>query len=276
MGCFHQLKSEISPCQPWFSVDEADGRQLDIPASFGSTSLAVRIIKFVLTGFVVGTFVSDWIMYDQPSFFMAFFTRWSTLLLSLYQISSLFCSLTGVEQPASSRVSMQVRMTWALFVASVHNSIMASILYWVLVYNSSVSLHFHLVSSHGACLICSMVDGWVINRIPVRLMHWWGMVLPVDLGYSVWTAIHGLLSDIGNPTRSEEDENPDLIYDTLDWEDDFAGTLVLLVLVVFVGAPSFHFIMVMLSLPARRYLSDEKESEMDVEEPSVFTRWAMQ
>ena len=86
-----------------------------------------------------------------------------------------------------------------------------------------------------------------MNRIPVRFKHWWLTVLPFSLAYSLWTFLQGFVFDLENPDRSIDDEE-DILYDDIDWDNDLTGTIMFTAILVFVAGPIVQIILFLLSL----------------------------
>lgn len=137
------------------------------------------------------------------------------------------------------------------------------------VFDPDDDLNFENISVHCLTLLMQYIDGFWINRIPIRFNHWWTGVFPLSIAYAVWTYIHGAVTDLGNPDVSDNDPstNDDLIYDDIDWDNDFVGTLVFTLILVFGLGPIVQIILVLLSLyhipcacmkDRRRYLDNEQ------------------
>lgn len=127
---------------------------------------------------------------------------------------------------------------------------MASLLWWLTVYDPDETvLKFSNVFSHGVVCFLALVDGLVLNRIPLRLFHWWGFIFPVEVLYLVWTIIHWQL-EIGNPYEQDEDAetNDDAIYSVLAWDGDaWVKSTVVAFVVVFSLGPIVYLYMWCLS-----------------------------
>ena len=95
-------------------------------------------------------------------------------------------------------------------------------------------------------LLAQYIDGFWLNRIPIRFKHWYISVLPLTLFYSLWLYLQGAVLDtIDNPDSTTED---DLIYDEIDWEHDFGETLIYTVILVFGIGPAVQILLFILSL----------------------------
>jgi len=123
---------------------------------------------------------------------------------------------------------------------------MAAFLWWLTVYDPvETQFKFYNVSAHGVVCFLALIDGLVLNRIPLRLFHWWGFILPVQILYLIWTIVHWQLN-IGNPNEQDEDPttNDDAIYSVLAWDGNaWVSATVVSILVVFAGGPLVYLYM---------------------------------
>ena len=246
-GCCASFRAELNPCQPWFLVMDSSGRKIDIPESFAPSGPMTMIGKAITLGVGLATLFVSLAETSSLKFYFAYFTHISLLLTIIYLLLSFVNSLcpSRIQQPRE-RVTGMAKLTWIFFVMGVHAQFMASLLYWTTVYvPAETEMTFSAVGSHGVAMFFALMDGLVLNRIPLRLSHWWGMIFPVEVSYLIWTILHWKLG-IGNP--NEEDENPetndDAIYSVLTWGgDDRVNSTVLAVLVVFVMGPLVYLYM---------------------------------
>jgi len=278
-GVYHALCTEASPCQEWFSVqDPLNQRIIDIPASFAPGSACILCCKVVLTLLATACLALGVWIAEEKAFFFAYLTNLSLILSVLYLWTSLYLTYTAyrVTQP-SIAARGTVALSWILFEGGVHAQVVASILWWTFVVGSMRELtmavwEWHTVyglASHGGVALLCLVDGLMLNRIPVRLTHWWGVSLPVDLLYLLWTLVHHY-ADIGNPTSGDDSVN-DAIYTVLNWNDP-VPTGLLAAGILFVIGPLVYLLLWTLSAyhfwcccqgVRRRYVSKEDASSGD-------------
>lgn len=289
-SCGKRFCAEINPCQSWFHVtDPVNGRVLDIPESFAPASCYVFFWKLLYCTACIGSMV--WAMIDSsPYFYFAYLTNWGVLWCCLYSIFSVLntvmASRTG--QPAPDKaVGTRIRMTWIFFTLAVHFSAVATLLFWPLIYDpGTTDLQYTTVAPHGVLLALTIMDGFYFNRIPLRWMHYIGVVLPVDILYLIWSVIHSAL-DIGNPDNNDTDPttNDDAIYvGVLEWNDDWQTALIWSVIAMFVVGPLIFLVLWIISTGCccrkdiRKYVDtvdpeDDRPTVYDVEEGSVFAKW---
>jgi hypothetical protein len=288
-SCCVRFKAEIHPCQDWFLVaDSGSSRKLDIPESFAPEGKRVILWKTLATGLTIGTLLYTWTETGNPDFYLAYVTSWSLLASSLYMTLSFFNTILASRTPQPpERATGRIKATWIFYVLATHGEMIVTVLYWWAEYTPDIPIHFANLAPHGGVLMLIFFDGVWVNRIPIRWMHWWGLVLPFDCSYLLWTIIHAFL-DIGNPNKksSSAEMNDDAIYRALEWQTDWQEALIMSILVVCVVGPVLFFAQWMLTLyllpcccvrDQLRYLDspqqDNKANISDVEEGSIFAKW---
>jgi hypothetical protein len=288
-SCCRRLLSELNPCQPWFTTADTFGRKIDIPESFAPPSCYAFIWKLASMGLITATLVLTWLDTSNPQFYLAFLTYWALLLSTLYSWFSLYNTVMAARTPQPSvSPGIVIRTTWALFILAAHTDACASILFWVLIYKPGVTqLTYYNLTPHVVTALVVWFDGFVVNRIPVRWMMWYGLVLPLDLLYTAWNVVQSY-SGIGNPDTNNTSGNDDAIYSALAWKDGWIRCLITILLVLFVMGPIVFLLMWLCSLytvpcvcykDKRKYMDSFKDQEDlrptvdDVEEGSIFARW---
>jgi hypothetical protein len=236
----------------WFSIQEGQ-RTIDIPASFGPTSLKARLIKFVMMIWFIASLAYKWslpVNRENPAFFLAFLTHWSLIFASLWLVVSFINSLVPPSQPKrpSDPISLWTKFSWLLFTVACHFTLIVAVLYWSLDYKPGKPLDYANIFSH-AIVILIWPEGLILDRIPIRWKH---LPLPMFLSaaYITWLVIHQMVTDIGVPSRNDNDPdtNDDLLYPAIDFKEKTAFSSILCTLVVFVVTPLFHLLLWSLSL----------------------------
>ncbi|GKY97091.1 hypothetical protein MPSEU_000667600 [Mayamaea pseudoterrestris] len=292
-SCLRRLWSELNPCQPWFTTADTFGRKIDIPESFAPPSCYAFLFKLAEAVLITATLVLTWIDTSNPQFYLAYFTYWALLLATLYSWFSLYNTIMAARTPQPPvSAGFIIRTTWALFTLASHTSACASILWWVLIFEAGVTkITFYNISPHliTACVV--WLDGFVVNRIPVRWMMWYGLVLPLDILWGIWSVAQSY-SGIGNPDANDasgaDPDNDDAIYGALAWQDYWVRCLIITLIAIFVMGPLVFMLMWLCSLyiipcacykDKRKYMDSYKDQEDtrptvdDVEEGSIFARW---
>jgi len=270
-------------CVPSFrSVDviyRTDGssktRIIDIPSSFSPPigmlpeSATNRVIalakaaivawKLVVLALELFTFV-DGLVFETEWFYFAKMTNWALLFSIVYSVLSLANTIFPVSASTvpPGIVSTRTSITWIFFTLSAVLQFTVTAMYWYLVYDGDV-LRFSSVSAHGVIFVLIWVDGLAVNRIPVRLRHWFEICFPTFFAYVVWTVLQSpLVFDVDNPG-----EDDDKIYPLLDWSSTPLKSFVMTFGITVVSAPIIHLILWALSLPGRRYVNDNDKEDDD-------------
>jgi len=284
-NCCRRFAAEINPFQPWFTVDDrGTGREIDIPESFAPPTCRAFLWKSLATGFTIGTLAYG--LVDSGSnveFYFAYLSNWALLFSCFYLVFSLYNTVNASRMPQpKGKAGCLVRTTWVLYELAMHTELVVSILYWVLQYEpGDTRLTFLSIVPHSVIAAILFIDGNIINRIPVRWMHWYGFVLPVEILYCVWTLIHDLLTDVGEKNYEKTGSS------AFGWQEDWERSLIISVVVLFGIGPAVYIIMWMVSAYAipcvcmidRHIYTDAYKDDMlqnqkptvsDVEEGSIF------
>jgi len=146
-------------------------------------------------------------------------------------------------------VSIRTSITWAFFTLAAVSQMVVTCMYWLLVYDGEASNESIL--KHGVVFVLVWLDGLVVNKIPVRLRHWFEICFPVLLAYAIWTVLQSpLVFEVGNPYYDD-----DQIYGVLDWSSSPGFSVILVSGIIFGFSPIAHLILWGLSLLGRRYVS---------------------
>jgi len=210
---------------------------------------------------------------------------WGVCFVNIYFYFSLLNTVLAARTPQPPHtVGWRIRFTWFFGALGTHFTFVATCLYWFLIWKPENGVTFVRVSEHGGLLLLVLIDAMIVNRVPYRMQHYFGL-LAVEVLYIIWTVIHGFATDIGNPNRSDNDPetNDDAIYaNVLEWENDWQKALLYSCMTVFVLGPILYTIMWSLSngvcKDRRKYVDsvderDHRPTVDDVEEGSVFAKW---
>ena len=248
-------------CTPSFrNVDgHSIDRVIDIPASFSPMGVITQLAKTVTMG--TGIFTLYWgLGRDLRVFWLAYLTHWALTFAILYLLLSFLNSFISVTQPPplQTQVGFRVKLTWILFTIACNLQIVVTVAYWFVIYDGTTMSSYSILS-HGVVAVMVLIDGFIINTIPVRLRHWIEFVFPIGLLYLIWSFVHYKLS-IGNPDYYDEDPdtNDDLIYGVLNWGEEPQPTQALIVsaMILFVLSPLSQILMWFISNFRRRYVKD--------------------
>jgi hypothetical protein len=261
-----RFRSELYCCQPWFQATErVNQRELDLARSFAPCSIGVFVWKCAFCGIGVGTMTHEFLRTPHPAFQWAYLTQWATVMYTFYSVMSVLntiCSAaaaarTTTAQPTAAMAAaaamtpggFRLRLTWIVFELAVHLGATVSLLYWYEMFKpaihyehleftaSTIRLEYRSVVTHGGLYALVLVDGFWVNRIPLRWMHYFGIILPVEALYGVWTYLHYLFQ-VGNLDVNETDQNDDAIYpNIIQWADGWQEPLVYIVIMVLAVGP---------------------------------------
>lgn len=292
--CFRRLCRELVCCQPWFHATEpVHDRALNIPTTFAPDTCTAFFSKCVLTGITGGTFAYQFFESEHPAFVMVYLTMWGNLACVLYLVLStlntVFAERTGQPQPATN---LRIRTTWVLFELATHLSILASVCFYVFslfLADDRMTHSFPNYALHGGIVLLVLINGLVIDRIPYRFQHYWGVIVPVEVLYCVWTYVLTLIG-ISDDDDESLGEAPGAVYHSfVEWTPDrWRTTLVVEVILVFAIGPIIYLILWSISnglcccRDTRRYEDDVDEKDTrptvnDVEEGSIFgPQWSPQ
>jgi hypothetical protein len=251
-GCCWRFRAEFS--MSFFQMEDHNGI-LDIDKSFATSehrNWAMIAVKFILWGITVATLVQSWIIIEVPGFYLAFLTHWAMVYAVFYMTLSFLFTL-GVKP------LWLMKSTWISFsVAAVHEMAVV-LLFWLLDYDpANGSPTYNTIMVHGGVMVLVLIDGLVVNRVPVRLKH---MIVTVCLAllYISWSVIQNTVYQY-NPVNDDEADD-DAIYDVLKWRTNTAKAVIISSMVVFVILPLFSTIVWGFSLGHRRYKPTEETEE---------------
>jgi hypothetical protein len=242
--------------------DSSSTMVIDIPNSFSphQPQLPVLVLKFILWSLTLSDLITGWaFVSENPAFYLAYLTHWSLLLSLIYLTLSLFNSSTrsykarkadgnnnNEDESKATTASCIIKLTWALFTVTVHAEILVTLLFWLLVYDKNYETSYPTIMSHGVVFVFLVIDGLVINRIPVRIKHFLFCSLYYLL-YTLWSYIHSL-TGIENPDKDSGDADTTSIYASLDWDGNPTGTLVTVVMAFVVASPILFMLLWFLAL----------------------------
>jgi hypothetical protein len=251
-GCCGRFRAEFS--MSFFQMEDHNGT-LDIDQSFATSeqrNWAIIAIKFILWGLTVATLIRSWSKLDYPGFYLAFLSHWSMVYASLYMTLSFLLTL-GVKP------SWLMKSTWILFsIAAVHEMAVV-LLFWTLDYDpANGPPSYNTIMVHGGVMALVMIDGLIVNRVPVRLKHTI-VTMCFSLLYITWSVLQNTVYQY-NPCNDDEADD-DAIYDVLKWRENTAKAVIISCIVVFFILPLFSTIVWGLSLGHRRYKPTEETDE---------------
>lgn len=268
MNCCLSCVSKVNPCQPWFSVLEQNDRIIDVENTFSPQSCRVLFWKTVATVYCCGAAIARMInQAGRTEYYFVYFSNVCVLFCCFYMALSLSNSLYPVkandvlDKLGTNITSVRLCATWVAYELATAMGIAASIIFYSMV--KKKHLTYIMMETHGVVVSVALIDGLIVNRIPVRLHHWLGAVVPVELLYGGWTVIYSFL-DIENPDLMDDDnvKNAEVIYELLDWKDDWKTAALFSFLNIFGLDLIIYLILWILSsrLFKPKYLSEAENS----------------
>eukprot|EP00545_Synedropsis_sp_CCMP1620_P013889 CAMPEP_0119017434 /NCGR_PEP_ID=MMETSP1176-20130426/16552_1 /TAXON_ID=265551 /ORGANISM="Synedropsis recta cf, Strain CCMP1620" /LENGTH=339 /DNA_ID=CAMNT_0006971161 /DNA_START=361 /DNA_END=1377 /DNA_ORIENTATION=- len=280
MGCCARLWAEFK--HPWFVLTEVNGRIIDVSRSFAPEPKRwVVAVKLILTVWVYQVLAFDLTVTDNYNdgnlrYYLIYLTHWAFLAALLYFPLSLMVSLFGnkvtsqppaVNDDGTSNALLQqqpsflVRLVWGLFSTTATLQLSVSLLFWLLEYDRNYDgmPSYSSIMKHGGIMILLLLEGLVVNKIPVRVRHV-VIVEVVSLVYLIWTVLHAKLG-IGNvfSNGGDDDEvNDDVIYGVINWNDAPLATLMTVAMVLLVALPILFLLLWTASQWRRRYVGGEE------------------
>ena len=155
---------------PMFGTTGADENTIDLKETFNPSPKIPWIVTKVAL-LALNTFaVINSILMEEPSkaFWLSHLTHLTTLISTVYLISSFLSLVLFPIESGAKEVSTHSKATWGLFALSINLEMFVTIMYWVLVYDSSTLLLFRAIYEHGILFLLVALDGFVIHRFPIR------------------------------------------------------------------------------------------------------------
>jgi hypothetical protein len=212
-GCCPRLVAEWRLAM--WSVADTNGKSVDVVASFQPKPHALMaIVKLAFLSWVMSIWITDMIEYDSKGFWYAYLTHWGLLATIVYFTLSL-CTLM-IFSVVQTPLNFVTRFLWGLFTTIVTVETVIALLFWVLEYKAGPVSYGNVVK-HGVFLILLWIDGFLINRIPIRFKQ---IVFPYIflIIFLLWSGIHSV-TKIGNPNITDKDHttDDDAIYSAVSW-----------------------------------------------------------
>ena len=268
-SCCQRFTTELCSTS-FFPATDGTGQIIDMESSFTLACANTNInetnhygyyiktaVKFIFWAASTFIFAYNWVIRNEPTFYLAYLTYWSLFFSVIYfSLSLLLTAFIGNK----SRTLLNT--TWILFSVACVSQIYVVILYWILLVTYTPE-HFHTLTwssfgPHGAIMILIMLDGFVINRIPIRANHVVGPLL-FSFGFIVWSVIENVFCRCNPDERDSEDDDANPLYPVLNWRKDVATAVLYSAVVLFVLVPIFHLLIWRVSYFGRKYKNDSHD-----------------
>lgn len=272
-SCCSRFIEEL--CLPIFSLQDINGKAIDLQKTFAPTSNLIRFVKFLLVVFAISGVVIDISGDLHPYFWIAYFTHWGEILGTIYLILS-FCLSIGCVPVARKypirnnkhlEATIWTKILWGLFSGIIVSEIIIIFMFWFTVYRGE-RIIYEMIFGHGLLFIAIAFDGHLLNSTPLRVKQIVYMYI-IAVFYTIWSLIHGLATNIGNPNKLDRGESDDAIYSIINWTVRPISTIIVVSMLYVVAVPLAFAVFWGLSLAIpRRYLNegakDEKKDYVDV------------
>jgi MFS family permease len=251
MGIGRRFCSEFS--RPFFGLKEEPFGTLDMPKNFsvGKGFLSIiSLLKFCMFGFAIASLGIAFHRRPEPAFYPAYLTPWGVVYCILYLGGSLILATCSAYSP-HRWCNFILKFTWVLFSIAAVQGICIALLYWFFVWHPDRGIYIDNVMTHGGCLIMVLIDGLIINRIPLRIKH---MLLTTLLAalYLTWSVIQNVVWRY-NPVHDDDD---DALYDVMKWREETTSAIILIAIILLGAIPLLTSLLWFVSLPGRHYEND--------------------
>eukprot|EP00980_Cylindrotheca_fusiformis_P014974 scaffold4099_cov98-Cylindrotheca_fusiformis.AAC.3 len=267
MGVGRRYCDELKVVSLW-GIEEPTVGTLDMARNFnlGKGFLHwISVVKLAFVSVVVATLAIGFAWRDShPAFYFAYLTMWGVTWCNVYLIGSLILALFYPSSFSQTKHdgcchNFVLKLTWTFFSVAAVQGVAIVIVYWALLWSPDWGVDYNNTMSHGGCWLLVMIDGLIINRIPLRIKHMLFTVL-LALCYVTWSVLQNVVWRY-NPG---DDDDDDAVYDVLKWRVETGSAVGLVCILILVALPIITSIIWLVSLPGRFYLAkndDEIESD---------------
>jgi len=249
-----------------FSIRDYNGKDIDVAASFGPKpkwwAVLVKLVIFLCVGYLA--YGELW-KTEPTAFFFATFGNWVLVVSFLYLFFSLVGNIKRRDPDDDVKVAspknlpaLWHKITWILFEIAAPAQALATLSFWIFDFDGGYLEGKLLV--HGLVPFLVLLEGFSLNRVPVRINHQWFFLAFIYL-FSLWSLIHSY-TNIGNPMKV----NDISLHPLLQWNVTPINAALSTILILFLIAPVTYWFVWMISLFScpwafagryRRYLNDD-------------------
>lgn len=174
MSCCQRFTSDFK--RPMFGIDEGPKGSLDLDASFciGKGLLSVvGAVKFITFAIAVASLAYSFSVSSNPGFYPAFLTPWGVFFGILHLGCSFVLTAFYSEGCNTQNATVLVKITWLLYSIATVIGCCITVLFWVAVFNPDNPNNDMLdkVMSHGGVVLIVILQGTLLDRVPMRLKH---------------------------------------------------------------------------------------------------------
>jgi hypothetical protein len=258
-----------------FSLEDTEGNTLDLEKTFKpEPKFAFLFIKMFFLLWIVSVNCLTIVRSESPGFWPALLGNWTATGVTLYFLASLsVMTIVPISQTEGTKI--WIRMTWVLYTLTLNLGLIVTFLFWFLE-NDGGAVTYVNVMQHGIFFLFVLIDGMLINRIPIRLKQ---LLCLEAIGglYLIWTIIHAVTS-VGNPLSNSgnPDNDDDALYDVVNWKLRAGIAVILSIILAIFAVPILYLFLWVLSLlfKPRHYVTVEhhgrRDNDVEQGEESTF------
>jgi hypothetical protein len=254
-GLWNRFRNEFSTS--FFDLEDKEIGRLDMNKNFniGEKCFSwVLLLKFILAAGSFALFVMGWVDEGDPWYYPAYLTFWQVVYGTIYVVSSFFLTACGTRDNGDDdniSKSYLFKFTWLMYaVASVYG-LVVMLLFWAAVWDGNGIKFIDDIWNHGGLFLVVILDGAIINRVPLRIKHTTVTFL-LSVLYLIWSVLQNTVVVV-NPAYDEDD---DALYDIMKWREKTLSAVITSLVLLFVIVPLFTILFWCISLPGRHYQSD--------------------
>jgi hypothetical protein len=144
-----------------------------------------------------------------------------------------------------------VKATWVLFSTAGVHQILLVVVFWSSGLFVPDDLNFVYIMRHGGVMVVTLVEGLLINRVPVRLQH--ALVTEIlGIMYLLWSVFHSFVL-YENPDAEEFDGG---VYEILLWRENPGQAVFMSLGILLLVIPLATLALWGASLPKRLYKTE--------------------
>ncbi|KAL3775079.1 hypothetical protein HJC23_013999 [Cyclotella cryptica] len=275
VSCTNARRELTSPMfdlsEPAVDLASTEGGVLTSSIDVSKTFCPRPRIPFIATK----VFLSAWVIammalsIEQTqfeSFWLAYLTHWGWTVTVAYFLSSLgtacYFSKCELADGAGRTSGVLIKLTWGLLAIALPGEVVICLLFWFLEFDGTV--RYVSLMLHGIGIVLIVIDGILINRIPLRIKQFF-LFEAFSALYLVWNVAFSF-SGLGNPYKESGAQDDDAIYSSMRWKTNTSSAVTVAVLVLLVANPILFLLCRAMSrlLPMRLIATETKSGEIEL------------
>ncbi|KAL7518710.1 hypothetical protein ACHAWX_003520 [Stephanocyclus meneghinianus] len=236
---------------------------IDVSKTFSPRPRCLSIAaKVFLTAWAIAIMALSIEQTQFESFWLAYLTHWGWTVTVAYFVFSLCTAFywrnCEPDDDAGGSCGILVKITWSLFAIALPAEVVICLLFWVLEFDGTVRYVSMMV--HGVGIILIVIDGLIVNRIPLRMKQFF-LFEGFSALYLLWSIAFSF-SGLGNPYKESGAQDDDAIYSSMRWKTDTASAVTVAALALLVANPIVFLLCRAVSrLPPRRLVDKSSDIE---------------